>query len=79
MDEAYLKILRMVESGAISAEEAEMLLDALGVGSEQVIRTANGTVTGWERRKACWPWRLTMKMARKCRFTSDEGRGCYVG
>jgi hypothetical protein len=48
MDEAYLEILRMVESGTISAEEAEMLWDALEAGSEQVIRTTNGTATGWE-------------------------------
>ena len=48
MDEAYFEILRMVESGTISAEEADMLLDALDAGSEQVIRTANGTATGWE-------------------------------
>ena len=32
MDEAYFKILRMIESGTISAEEGEMLLDQ----SEQV-------------------------------------------
>ncbi len=48
MDEAYLEILRMVESGTVSAEEGEMLLDALDAESEQVIRTANEAVTGWD-------------------------------
>jgi polyhydroxyalkanoate synthesis regulator phasin len=34
MDEAYLKILSMIQDGTISAEQGEMLLDALHRSSE---------------------------------------------
>lgn len=47
MDDAYLEILRMIEKGTISAEEGEMLLDALDAGSEPVVQAANGTSAGW--------------------------------
>jgi hypothetical protein len=45
MDEAYFKILRMIESGTISAEEGEMLLDALKAGPEPESESTNGTFT----------------------------------
>ena len=44
MDEAYFKILRMVESGTISAEEGEMLLDALNADPEPESGSVNGVL-----------------------------------
>ena len=46
MDEAYFEILRMIENGIISAEEGEMLLDALKAGPEPGSESTNGTLTG---------------------------------
>lgn len=43
MDEAYLAILRMIEHGTISAEEGQMLLDALDAGSEPETQLAHDT------------------------------------
>lgn len=43
MDEAYLAILRMIEHGTISAEEGQMLLDALDAGSEPESQLAHET------------------------------------
>ena len=45
MDEAYFKILRMIESGTISAQEGEMLLDALKAGPEPESESTNGVFT----------------------------------
>ena len=41
MDEAYLKILEMIQDGIISAEEGEKLLEALDSGSGPGDQPAN--------------------------------------
>jgi hypothetical protein len=45
MDETYLEVLRMIEHRTISAEEGEMLLEALDVGSEPKFESANSILT----------------------------------
>ena len=45
MDETHLEVLRMIEHGTISAEEGEMLLVALDVGSEPKVESANSILT----------------------------------
>ena len=40
MDDAYLKILQMIQDGTISAEEGARLLDALGQGPQLADRSA---------------------------------------
>jgi hypothetical protein len=42
MDEACFKVLRMIESGTITAEEGEMLLEALSEGPETGSDSTNG-------------------------------------
>jgi hypothetical protein len=39
--DAHLEVLRMIEHGTISAEEGEMLLEALDVASERKVESAN--------------------------------------
>ena len=46
MNEAYLKILRMIEHGTISAEEGAMLLDALDSGSRLEAQPAHESLEG---------------------------------
>jgi hypothetical protein len=41
MDETHLEILRMIEHGTISAEEGEMLLEALDAGSKPKVESVN--------------------------------------
>ena len=47
MDESYLAILRMIEHGTISAEEGQMLLDALDAGSEPETQLAHEAHAAW--------------------------------
>jgi hypothetical protein len=60
MDEAYLKILSMVQEGTISAEEGAMLMDALGGDSEpESYLVADWGVTAeeaeaWSPRRPAW-------------------------
>jgi hypothetical protein len=44
MDETHFQILRMIEKGTISAEQGEMLLDALDSGSQLALESD----TGWQ-------------------------------
>ena len=48
MDETNLEILRMIEKGTISAEEGEMLLDALDSGPGPGDRLALERDAGWQ-------------------------------
>jgi hypothetical protein len=46
MDETYLEVLRLIEHGTISAEEGEMLLEALDVGSEPKVESSISILAG---------------------------------
>lgn len=47
MDDVNLEILRMIQDGTISAEEGEMLLDAMDAGFEPESNLARETRAGW--------------------------------